>query len=87
MITFFIFVFMIQLVKPAEKPITPGIIAPSRLQLSRADRSDPAREVSRARWKVSGIFFVLGLFPMIWWMPKLEIYPSLNAAAPPPPMG
>ena len=132
-ITFFMFVFMIQLVKPTEKPIAPVIIGAlafaavtyvpigatlrKRFLDGAAEslRKDPrdakglrlwrtgnifsfcvaesamlfgvALKFLGARWTVSGMFFVLGLFPMICWMPKLEIYPSTNAAAPPPPMG
>jgi hypothetical protein len=132
-ITFFLFIFMIQMVKPAEKPLAPVIIgafafaAVSYLPIGatlrkrflngaaeslHTDPQDPkglrlwrtgnilsfaiaestmllgvALKFLGARWAVSGMFFVLGLSLMIWWMPKLEIYPSTNAPAPPPAMG
>jgi len=37
------------------------------------------------RWTVSGVFFAFGLVLLVVWMPKLAIYPSTNAPAPPPP--
>jgi hypothetical protein len=131
-ITFFLFIFMIQMVKPAEKPVTPVIIgafafaAVSYLPIGatlrkrflngavkslRTDPQDPkglalwrtgnilsfavaestmllgvALKFLGARWVISGLFFVLGLSLLIWWMPKLEIYPG-NASDPPTPMG
>jgi hypothetical protein len=36
-----------------------------------------------ARWMVSGIFFVFGLVLIVLWIPKIEMYPSTNAPAPP----
>jgi len=129
-VTLFLFIFVIQVVKPAEKPITPMMIgafafaALSYLPIGATLRKrflDGAAESLRkdsqdakglrlwrtgnilsfafaestmllgvalkflgARWKVSGMFFALGLFLMILWMPKLEIYPSTNAPASPP---
>ena len=132
-ITFFLYIFMIQMAKPAEKPVTLVVIGAfafaavtsvpigatlrKRFLNGAAEslRKDPqdakglqlwrtgnilsfcfaestmlfgvALKFLGARWKVSGTFFVLGMLLMILWMPKLEIYPSTNAAAPPPPLG
>lgn len=129
-ITFFLYILMIQMAKPAEKPVTPVIIgafafvaiscAPTGALLRKrfldgaaeSLRKDPqdskglglwrtgnilsfcfaesamlfgvALKFLGARWAVSGMFFVLGLSLMIWWLPKLEIYPSTNAPSPPP---
>jgi len=41
------------------------------------------------RWTVAGLFFAFGLVLLVLWMPRLELYPSANASAPPipPPTG
>jgi len=128
--TFFLFILMIEIAKPAEKPISPMIIGAfafaaisyvpigailRRKFLNGAEeslRKEPhdakglqlwrtgnifsfavaesvmllgvAQKFLGARWTISGIFFALGLLLLIVWMPRLEMYSSTNASAPPP---
>jgi len=128
-ITFFLFMFVIQMAKPEEKPVAPVIIGAfafaalayvpigARLRKKFLDGADESlRKNSQdtqglrlwrtgnifsftiaesamlfgvalkflgARWTVCGVFFAFGLVLLVVWMPKLEIYPSTNAPAPP----
>jgi len=134
-ITFFLFIVVVQLAKPPEKPVSLAVIAafafvaiayvPIGISMRKKFLDGASEKLSAnpsdskglglwrvgnifsfsvaesamlfgvvlkflgVRWTVAGLFFAFGLLLLVLWMPRLELYPSANASAPPipPPTG